>query len=58
VVGNRTTNSCGIVTGNPVVYGDIWFVDGSYMSKDDARLARSTIGACPRENPKDDPSAE
>jgi hypothetical protein len=53
VVGNRATNKCEIVTSNPIVIGDIWFEDGPYRSLDDARLARSTIGACP----KDDPSA-
>jgi hypothetical protein len=58
VVGNRATNSCEIVTSNPAVYGDIRFVDCPCKSKADTRLARSTIGACPRENPKDDPSAE
>jgi hypothetical protein len=54
VVGNRATNKCEIVTSNPIVIGDIWFEDGPYKSLDDARLARSTIRACP----KDDPSAD
>jgi hypothetical protein len=54
VVGNRATNRCEIVTSNPIIIGDIWFGDGPYKSLDDARLARSTIGACP----KDDPPAE
>jgi hypothetical protein len=54
VVGNRATNKCEIVTSNPVVIGDIWFEDGPYKSLDDAKLARSTIGACPEK----DPSAE
>jgi hypothetical protein len=53
VVGNRATNKCEIVTSNPIVIGDIWFEDRPYKSLDDAKLARSTIGACP----KDDPSA-
>jgi hypothetical protein len=35
-----------IVTRNPVVIGDIWLEDGSYGSLNDAKLARSTIGAC------------
>lgn len=48
VVGNRATNQCEIVTSNPVVIGDIWFADGPYRSLDDAKLARSTIGACPK----------
>jgi hypothetical protein len=54
VVGNRATNKCEIVTSNPVVIGDIWFEDGPYKSLDEAKLARSTIGACPEK----DPSAE
>lgn len=47
VVGNRATGKCNIVTSNPVINGDIWFGDGPYNSKDDAKLARSTIRACP-----------
>ena len=50
VVGNRATNRCEIVTSNPVVTimgGDVWFADGPYRSLDDAKLARSTINACP-----------
>jgi hypothetical protein len=54
VVGNRATNKCEIVTSNPIVVGDIWFADGPYRSLADAKLARSTIGVCP----KVDPSAE
>jgi hypothetical protein len=57
VVGNRATSRCEIVTSNPVIVGDIWFGDGPYRSLDDAKLARSTIGACPKDNPpaaKDD----
>ncbi len=53
VVGNRAANKCQIVTSNPVVNaqvgGDIWFGDGPYKSPDDAKLARSTIPACPKE---------
>jgi hypothetical protein len=50
VVGSHATNRCEIVTSNPVVDGsNIWFVDGPYKSRDDAKLARSTIGACPKE---------
>jgi len=52
VVGNRATDKCEIVTSNPVIIGDIWFADGPYKSLADAKLARSTIGACP--NKQDD----
>jgi hypothetical protein len=54
VVGNRATNSCQIVTRNPYIFGDIWFGDGPYRSIADAKLARSTIGACP--NKAEDPT--
>ena len=54
VVGNRATNKCNIVTKNPIIDGDIWFGDGPYKSKDDAKLARSTITACPKVTDKDD----
>jgi hypothetical protein len=58
VVGNRATSKCDIVTRNPVIYpygdGNFWFGDGPYRSVAEARLARSTIGVCP----KDDPAAE
>ena len=56
VVGNRATSKCDIVTTNPIIYfwGDIWFEDGPYNSLADAKLARSTIGVCP----KGDPAAE
>ena len=53
VVGNRATNRCEIVTSNPVVTimrGDVWFADGPYRSLDDAKLARSTINACPNKD--------
>lgn len=53
VVGNHATSKCEIVTSNPVIDGDIWFADGPYKSKADAKLARSTIGACP--NKQEDP---
>jgi hypothetical protein len=43
-----------IATGNPVVIGDIWFEDGPYRSRDDAKLARSTIGACLEKDPSAD----
>lgn len=52
VVGNHATNRCEIVTSNPVIdYTVIWFGTGPYQSLDDAKLARSTIGACPKETP-------
>ena len=51
VVGNRATNKCEIVTSNPIVIDDIWFEDGPYKSLEDAKLAQSTIGACPKEGP-------
>ncbi|OAF05169.1 hypothetical protein AYJ54_22220 [Bradyrhizobium centrolobii] len=54
VVGNRATGKCDIVTSNPVIAGDIWFGDGPYKSKADAKLARSTIRACPAVNPDDE----
>jgi hypothetical protein len=54
VVGNRATNKCEIVTSNPVVIGDIWFQDGPYRSLADAKLARSTIPACPEKDPSAD----
>jgi hypothetical protein len=54
VVGNRATGKCDIVTSNPVVTGDIWFQDGPYNSLADAKLARSTIGACPEKDPSAD----
>ncbi|BAM92298.1 conserved exported hypothetical protein [Bradyrhizobium oligotrophicum S58] len=50
VVGNRATNRCEIVTSNPVIIGDIWFADGPYKSLADAKLARSTINACPNKD--------
>jgi hypothetical protein len=55
VVGNHATNKCDIVTKNPVIDGDvIWFADGPYKSLSDAKLARSTISACPKHDPADD----
>jgi hypothetical protein len=57
VVGNHATNRCDIVRSNPVVDGDIWFVDGPYNSRSDAKLARSTIDACPKDA-KDDSADE
>ena len=54
VVGNLANGKCQIVTSNPVIAGDIWFGDGPYKSKSDAKLARSTINACPKANPEDE----
>ena len=54
VVGNRATEKCEIVTSNPVIIGDIWFADGPYTSRADAKLARSTISACPKPESDDD----
>ena len=53
VVGNPATNKCDIVTSNPIIIGDIWFGDGPYKSLADAKLARSTIGACPKDDPSE-----
>jgi hypothetical protein len=59
VVGNRASSRCEIVTSNPVIMGDIWFADGPYKSRADAKLARSTIGACPKTSSNgDDREAE
>jgi hypothetical protein len=46
------------VTSNPIIIGDIWFGDGPYNSKDDAKLARSTISACPKPDPDEDKDDE
>jgi hypothetical protein len=46
VVGDRATSKCEIVTCNPVVIGDIWLEDEPHGSLNDAKLTRSTIGAC------------
>jgi hypothetical protein len=54
VVGNRATSTCDIVTSNPIIDGDLWFEDGPYRSLGDAKLARSTIGACPEKDPSAD----
>jgi hypothetical protein len=54
VVGNRATSKCDIVTSNPIIDGDLWFEDGPYRSLSDAKLARSTIGACPEKDPSAD----
>jgi hypothetical protein len=54
VVGNRATGKCNIVTRNPVIIGDIWFGDGPYKSMADAKLARSTIRACPAVSPDEE----
>jgi hypothetical protein len=59
VVGSHEANKCQIVTSNPVVDGgNIWFVDGPYKSRSDAKLARSTITACPKVEPDKDDTDE
>jgi hypothetical protein len=50
VVVDHATSKCGIVTRNPAVIGDIWFEDGPYGSLNEAKLTRSTIGACPNDD--------
>ena len=54
VVGNSTTGKCDIVTSNPIIIGNVWFGDGPYKSLADAKLARSTISACPEKDPSAD----
>ncbi len=54
VVGNRATGKCTIVTSNPVIAGDIFFGDGPYKSRADAKLARSTIRVCPPVTPEEE----
>jgi hypothetical protein len=52
VVGNGADHTCQIVTSNPVIdYYPGSFGSGPYRSRDDARLARSTISVCPKEDP-------
>lgn len=50
VVGNNQTNTCEIVTSNPVlsISGPLYFGSGPYKSRKDAKLARSTIRECPK----------
>jgi hypothetical protein len=52
VVGNRASGQCDIVTSNPVINaqvgGNTTFGSGPYRSLDDAKIARSTIRACPK----------
>jgi hypothetical protein len=52
VVGNRATGRCDIVRSNPVIDGDIFFGDGPYTSKKDAKIAIRTISFCPKDLPK------
>ena len=66
VVGNRTTGKCDIVTSNPVVGGGsaydngggYSFGDGPYKSRDDAKLARTTIHVCPPPDPEKNPASK
>jgi heme A synthase len=52
VVGNGADHTCQIVTSNPVIdYYPGSFGSGPYQSRDDAKLARSTISVCPKEAP-------
>jgi hypothetical protein len=52
VVGNAVIHVCEIVTSNPVIDYNIGsFGTGPYQSRADANLARSTIGACPKQDP-------
>ena len=65
VAGDRSTGKCNIVTSQPVTYGlpaydgagseyKTSFTSGPYRSLDDAKLARSGIGSCPRPDPADE----
>jgi hypothetical protein len=52
VVGDAVVHACEIVTSNPVIDTNIGsFGTGPYQSRADANLARSTIGACPKQDP-------
>ncbi len=56
VIGNSATKVCEIVTTNPVLPDTIvWFVTGPYTSLADAKIARSTISICPKEDPSTEP---
>ena len=61
VVGNGATGKCDVVTSNPVINsqvgGNTTFGSGPYRSLDDAKLARSTIGACPNKADEPPPAA-
>lgn len=65
VAGDRSTGKCNIVTSQPVTYGLPAYADspnqyktsfssGPYKSREDAKLARSTISACPPPDPADE----
>jgi hypothetical protein len=65
VAGDRSTGKCAIVTSQPVTYGlpayegsgseyKTSFTSGPYQSRDDAKLARSTISSCPPPEPADE----
>ena len=52
VVGHGATHTCDIVSSNPTIdYNVGSFGSGPYQSPDDAKLARSTISACPKDDP-------
>jgi hypothetical protein len=52
VVGHGATHTCDILSSNPIIdYNVGSFGSGPYQSPDDAKLARSTIGACPKDDP-------
>lgn len=52
VVGNGALHNCEIVTSNPVIdYSPGSFGSGPYRTPADAKLARSTISVCPKEDP-------
>jgi hypothetical protein len=65
VAGDRNTGKCNIVTSQPVTYGlpayndnpreyPTSFASGPYQTRDDAKLARSTINSCPPPDPDED----
>src|SRR4051794_22905337 len=52
VVGHGATHTCEIVNSNPIIdYNVGSFGTGPYQSASDARLARATINACPKDDP-------
>ncbi len=49
VIKDASTGKCPIVTENPIIGGNILFGTGPYNSLDDAKLARSGISVCPKD---------